>query len=91
MRLKEGLVLRKIGEDYVVVSPEQGMVDLSKVYSFNETAAWLWEKLNGKDFDLITMVDLIKDHYDVEYLPSDQIENDMAGLINFFEENGLLV
>lgn len=91
MRLKEGLTVRKIGEDYVIVAPEQGMVDLSKVYSLNETAAWLWEELDGKDFDLSTMVSLIRERYDVDELPLEQVEQDMENLIKFFEQNGLLI
>jgi hypothetical protein len=91
MRLKEGLTVRKIGEDYVIVAPEQGMVDLSKVYSLNETAAWLWEKLEHSDFDLVHMVELVKDRYEVENISSQQLENDMEDLVNFFKQNGLLI
>lgn len=91
MRLKEGLTVRKIGDDYVIVAPEQGMVDLSKVYSLNETAAWLWEELDGKEFDLSTMVSLIRERYDVDELPLALVEQDMENLIKFFEQNGLLI
>ena len=91
MRLKEGLTVRKIGEDYVIVAPEQGMVDLSKVYSLNETAAWLWEKLENTDFELADMMELVRDRYDVESISTQQLEEDMKDLINFFIQNGLLI
>ena len=91
MRFKEGLTLRKIGEDYVIVAPEQGMVDLSKVYSLNETAAWLWEELGGKDFDASKMVELVRDRYDVEHLPLEDVEQDIEKLIEFFDQNGLVI
>ena len=91
MRLKEGLTIRKIGEDYVIVAPEQGMVDLSKVYSLNETAAWLWEELEGKDFQLSDMIDLLRGQYDVDDLTDEQLSQDMEDLVSFFNENGLLI
>lgn len=91
MKLKEGLTVRKIGDDYVIVAPEQGMVDLSKVYSLNETAAWLWEELDGKDFELSDMISLVKDQYDVDELSEDVLENDMKELVVFFKNNGLLI
>ena len=91
MRLKEGLTVRKIGDDYVIVAPEQGMVDLSKVYSLNETAAWLWEQLEGKDFQLQDMIDYVREQYDVEDLPDEQLAQDMEELVSFFNQNGLLI
>ena len=91
MRLKEGLTVRKIGDDYVIVAPEQCMVDLSKVYSLNETAAWLWEKLEGKDFQLQDMISYVREQYDVEDLSEEQLEKDMEDLVAFFSQNGLLV
>ena len=91
MRLKEGLTVRKVGDDYVIVAPEQGMVDLSKVYSLNETAAWLWEQLQDKDFEFQDIISLIAEHYDVESLPQDQLEKDTKELVDFFKDNGLIV
>ena len=90
MKLKEGLIVRKVGEDYVIVAPEQGMVDLSKVYSLNETAAWLWEALDGKDFQLDDMVELVRSQYDVNELTDVQLTSDMEELILFFRQNDLL-
>lgn len=91
MRLKEGLTVRKVGDDYVIVAPEQGMVDLSKVYSLNETAAWLWEQLQDKDFEFQDLITLIREQYDVDSLSEEQLGKDMKELVSFFRENGLLV
>ncbi len=91
MRLKEGLTVRKVGDDYVIVAPEQGMVDLSKVYSLNETAAWLWDELDGKDFVVSDMVELVRNQYDVEDIDDTQLIHDMQELIEFFKVNDLLL
>ena len=91
MKLKEGLTVRKIGDDYVIVAPEQGMIDLSKVYSLNETAAWLWNKLYDSDFEVSDMVALVREHYNLEDLNDIQLLADMQNLALFFKDNGLLI
>lgn len=87
MKLREDLVLRHIGDDHVIVDPEQDMVDMSKVFTLNDSAAWLWDELIGQDFTIVTIVKLLKEQYDV----SDELaEKDAQKLIEVFRENGLL-
>lgn len=87
MKLREDLVLRHIGDDHVIVDPEQDMVDMSKVFTLNDSAAWLWDELTGQDFTIVTIVKLLKEQYDV----SDELaEKDAQKLIEVFRENGLL-
>ncbi|MGB7526500.1 PqqD family protein [Sphingobacterium cellulitidis] len=50
MRLRSDLILRKIGDEYLIVDPGKEMIDLSKVYSLNRTAAYLWDEMKGRDF-----------------------------------------
>lgn len=40
---KSNLTLRKIGSKYMIVESAGNCVNLTNVYSLNETAAWLWE------------------------------------------------
>ncbi|TJY60130.1 PqqD family protein [Sphingobacterium alkalisoli] len=87
MRIREDLKLRQIGDDYIVVEPGQDMVDMSKVYTLNETAAWLWNALKGKDFSVETVVELLRNEYDVK---EKEAQEDVAKLLAIFEEQGLL-
>lgn len=90
MRLKSELVLRQLGEDYVMVIPEHDMVDFSKVYTLNESAAWVWTQLQLKEFTLETVVNLLLDHYDLD-LPHDEgIKADAQKLIDLLKDYGLL-
>lgn len=91
MRIREGLVLRNIGDEYVIVDPGQGMVDMSKVYRLNDTAAWLWDQIIDKDFSLSDLMSLVKEYYDVEDMDENILEEDMKAIILFLEENELLV
>ena len=67
MRIKKDLVLRRIGSEYIIVVPDKNTMDLTKVYSLNETSAWIWEQLQNEDFTIEQAVDLVMQHYEVEH------------------------
>ena len=88
MKLRSDISLRKVGNEYIIVEPSQGMVDLSKVFTLNETAAFLWVELKGKEFTDIDLVQLLLDNYEVE---EEQAKTDASTLLQTFREQGLLV
>lgn len=45
MKPKSNLRLRKIGRQYMIVNTRQENVDLSDVFTLNETAAGLWQQM----------------------------------------------
>lgn len=87
MRLREDLVLRHIGGDRVIVDPGQDMVDMSKVFTLNETAAWLWQELAGTDFELENVVNMLAERYDVS---REVAQNDARQLLAIFREHQLV-
>ena len=87
MKLKEDLILRRVGVDYVIVDPGQDMVDMSKVFTLNETAAWLWGELKGKEFTKDTVVELLCSQYEVTI---EQAQVDVKTLLDTFARNGML-
>jgi len=87
MKLRSDLVLRTIGSDHLIVDPSQDMVDLSTVYTLNSTAAWLWEQLKGKEFNIDSIVELLCENYDVGV---DQAKSDAEILLQDFQKQGLL-
>lgn len=80
-------MLRHVGDDYIIVEPGQDQIDMSRVYTLNETAAWLWEQLQGKDFTLADVTTLLLDRYDVDEQTATQ---DAAKLIELFQIQGLV-
>lgn len=70
-----------------MVDPSQGMVDLSKVHTLNETAAWLWEQLVGKEVNVEQIAALLFERYDVS---QEKAVEDAEALIQEFEKAGLL-
>ncbi|TYR37936.1 PqqD family protein [Sphingobacterium phlebotomi] len=87
MKLRQDLVLRKVGDDYIMVDPSQGMVDLSKVHTLNKTAAWLWEQLVGKEISVEHIAELLFERYDVS---QEKAVEDAESLMQEFEKAGLL-
>ncbi|MBL1407277.1 PqqD family protein [Sphingobacterium faecale] len=88
MKLKKDLVLRKIGEQYVVVDPGQDMVDMSTVFTLNSTSALLWKELDGSEVTTALITDLLCVNYDV---PRETAEKDAIAIFDAFCTNGLLV
>ena len=66
MTLNKDLVLREVGGEYMIVNPFSDTVDMTKVYSLNETAAWLWQQMEGKEFTVADMVMVLQEEYEVD-------------------------
>ena len=66
MKIKDGFVLRSIGDNYMVVGEGLAQIDFNKIISLNSTAAFLWKAVQGKDFDARTLTDLLLGQYEVD-------------------------
>jgi len=91
MRLKSNLILRKMGDDYIIVEPELGMVDFSQVYRMNESAAWLWEELQGKKIIVEELVELVMSRYEIGLKDRKDIRQDIQELLAIWQNNHLLI
>ena len=52
MRIKKGFELRDVCGEKVIVASGLENIDFSKIISLNESATYLWEKLQGADFSV---------------------------------------
>ena len=66
MRIKKGFVLRELLGQKIVTGEGLEQIDFNKLVSLNSSAAYLWEHLVSREFDLETMVDLLLERYDIE-------------------------
>ena len=87
MRIKEGFILRSICGEYVVVGEGLAQVNFNKMLSLNNSAAYLWKELEGKDFTLDTMVDLLLENYDVT---REQAADDVEKLLQIWIKEGVV-
>ncbi|MBO4435200.1 MAG: PqqD family protein [Bacteroidales bacterium] len=65
MKLKEGFVLRTICGENVISGEGTRNINFSKLISLNETAAFLYRKVQGSEFTPETLADLLTEEYEV--------------------------
>ena len=44
----DSIIYRKIGDEFILVPIKQDVGDLESIYTLNETAARIWELIDGK-------------------------------------------
>ncbi len=86
MKIKEGFILRQICGEYVVVGEGLAQVNFNKMLSLNETAAYLWDAVKGKEFTKEDMVNLLLERYEVE---KERAAEDVDKLLAVWVEEGV--
>ena len=86
MKIKEGFILRQICGEYVVVGEGLAQVNFNKMLSLNETAAYLWDSVKGKEFTKDDLVKLLQDRYEVE---TERAAEDVDKLLAVWVEEGV--
>lgn len=87
MKIKEGFKMRRLGREYIVVPESGGLVNFNKMISFNDTAAYLWEALSGKEFTVEDIKQLLLEKYEVDEAVAGA---DAARLARSWAETGLV-
>lgn len=66
MKAKNGFNLRTVcGENFLVAEGEEN-IDFSNIISMNESSSYLWNSIQGKDFEVKDLVDLLIEMYEVD-------------------------
>lgn len=71
MKTKKGFVLRNVCGENIIVAEGKENIDFTKIISMNETAAYLWKNVEGKDFDPDTLKNLLMKEYEVKETTAD--------------------
>ena len=87
MKIKSNLTLRRVGKNYMVVEMSDETVNLTNVYTMNETAAWLWEACGTGEFSQEILVKRLCDEYEVS---EEQAAADVDHLIKEWVNYGLV-
>lgn len=85
MKKKDGLVLRDVCSEKVIVAEGLGAVDFSNMISLNETAAWLWEH-SDENSDINSLAEAMCNEYDVE---PEVAKRDIEAVINEWIKAGI--
>ncbi len=87
MKIKNGFELRDICGEKVVLAQGLENLDFSKMINLNETAAYLWDNVVGKDFAEADLVALLLKEYDVA---EEQAADDVHAMVTQWRELGLI-
>ena len=88
MKTKKGFRLRELGGDYILIGESAELVNFNNLITFNEAAAYLWQQVEGKEFDVQTLTNLLLAEYDVS---EDIAREDAQATIDDWKEIGILV
>lgn len=87
MKTKKGLVMRQLGNEFILVDEGGSLANFNKMVSLNATAALLWREVEGKEFDTEALVGILKDNYDIS---RDTAQHDVADLLLTWREAGII-
>jgi hypothetical protein len=87
MKLKPNYKVREIAGEKMVVMQGKDGVDLTKVILLNNSAEWLWNSLQGKDFSLDSAAQLLEERYTIG---KEQSETDAEKWIDSMVKVGLI-
>ena len=87
MRTKRDLVLRPLGDQFILVAEGNAVADFTQMVSMNASSAYLWDAVEGKDFELATLVDLLVEAYGI---PKNQAEHDAAAVLDDWKRIGIV-
>ncbi len=81
-KLKDGFIVRKIGNQFMAVPVGSRTSDIHGMIALSESGALLWSALeNGADE--ATLTDILTDNYEIEYsVASQDVKKFLDGLQN---------
>lgn len=83
MKTKKGFRLRNVCGENIIVADGIENIDFSRVISMNESAAYLWSKVQGSEFDADKLLGLLLEEYEID---EDAARKDVEQLIVKWKE-----
>lgn len=87
MKTKKGYRMRPLGQEYILVAEGLEVGNANQMISMNATAAFLWEAVEGKDFDAETLAQLLVDEYGIDI---ETAKKDVMPLLQTWEKAGII-
>lgn len=66
MKIKNGFVIEKVGDDYLAVAVGTRADEFSGLVRMNSTGAFLWKLINEKDMTKDELLSAVLNEYDVD-------------------------
>ena len=87
MKTKKGFNLRQVCGENVIVAEGAENIDFSSIISMNVSSAYLWNIIQGKEFDKNNLVELLSQEDDVD---ADTAAKDVDALVAQWMKAGII-
>ena len=87
MKIIDGFRLREVIGQSIVIGEGVNQVDFNKLVTLNDSAAYLWKAVEGKEFEVETLASLLIEKYGID---EELATKDAAALAAQWRETGLV-
>lgn len=87
MRFKEGYKVRSMAGENVVIMQGTAGSDMTRIISLNDSSLLLWNKLQGKEFEVADVAKILVDAYEID---AELAERDAKAWVEKLAECGLI-
>lgn len=87
MKKIDGFVMRRLGQDAMIVAESVDLIDFDRIVSLNTSAVYVWESLPDNDFTIQTITDMLLQRYDVD---EEVARKDAEELVNIWLMAGII-
>ncbi len=87
MKIIEGFKLRKVAGEMIISGEGLNQLNFNKLVSLNTSAAYLWNSVEGVDFDIETIAQLLVKKYEIDM---ELALKDAKTITDAWYENGLI-
>lgn len=67
MKLDAKYKVREMAGEHIIVMPGRYGADMTRVIALNSSSLYLWNVLQGKEFELVDVADLLVAEYDIDH------------------------
>lgn len=88
MRINDKMKVRDMVGEHIIIMQSTDNVDMTRVMALNETALFLFNELQGRDFEADDAVRLLTDNYEV----SDEVaRRDVEKILADMKKNNIVL
>lgn len=88
MKLKDGLILREVAGQYVIVPTGKRVREVTNIVYISSSAAYLWDYMKAHEFEKEDLVKRIMEHY--TGVTEEKASEDIDKFLNMLSANNIL-
>lgn len=93
MKAKKGFKVTDVCGSHIIIAEGEENIDFSNIISMNDSVLLLWNSIQGKDFTVEDLADILTDNYQLDDntpLPKEQALKDAQEVANQWKEAGII-